>query len=229
MQLWAEGVEYQERQAWSTQPCPGSCCDTWQTPGILRACLRPLPRHATLCGWGEERREDEEDGERTGAALGVSTQRAGLGFQRSLRELRRQHRLHGKLCAPSETHREPSGSALPCAAPHGWWGWIRPARLAPGATNAGGWQLRTDGTARIPACREGALPARGGQAGFSLGGSGVSRECSPSPVRRGSCRQKGEARQEPLSCLAAGVRGQESGGPGVERVSRLLPPPLPSP
>ncbi|XP_038012435.1 uncharacterized protein LOC119709128 isoform X2 [Motacilla alba alba] len=71
MQLWAEGVEYQERQAWSTQPCPGSCCDTWQTPGILRACLRPLPRHATLCGWGEERREDEEDGERTGAALGA--------------------------------------------------------------------------------------------------------------------------------------------------------------
>ncbi|XP_038012437.1 uncharacterized protein LOC119709128 isoform X4 [Motacilla alba alba] len=77
MQLWAEGVEYQERQAWSTQPCPGSCCDTWQTPGILRqvdtvVCIAqaqllvqtlvqslpataPTARHTLRMGRGEER------------------------------------------------------------------------------------------------------------------------------------------------------------------------------
>lgn len=44
----------------------------------------------------------------------------------------------------------------------------------------------------------------------------------------GKDAQEGEVGQKPRSCLAAGVRGQGSGGSGVERVSRLLPPSLPS-
>lgn len=168
-----------------------------------------------------------------------------MGFHRSLRELGSQHRLHGKLCASFGTHREPSSSALSYPAPHGWWGWIHPARLALGTTGA---QKRGDVSSKRMAQleslraggahREGALPGKGGQAGFCLGGQG-----SPgvrSPLQRGAeaarhggaggekGEQEGKVGQKPLSCLAAGVRGQGSGGPGVERVSRLLPPSLPS-
>lgn len=104
-----------------------------------------------------------------------------LGFLRSLREPGSQHRLHGKLRSSFESHREPS---------HGLWGWIHRARLALGAaggTNPGGWQLRTDGTARIPACREGSSAGEGRAGWFlSRGVRGSPGVRSPSPVWLGS-------------------------------------------
>ncbi|XP_038012439.1 uncharacterized protein LOC119709128 isoform X6 [Motacilla alba alba] len=66
MQLWAEGVEYQERQAWSTQPCPGSCCDTWQTPGILSLRCRHSQRRAEPACDRSHGTPHSADGERRG-------------------------------------------------------------------------------------------------------------------------------------------------------------------
>lgn len=114
-----------------------------------------------------------------------------------------------------------------------------------GGHKAGGWQLQTDGTARIPACRgcaQGGSSAREGRAGWFLsrGVRGL-RGAQPlsSEARRllgteglsgekGKGAQKGQVGQNPFSCLTAGVRGPGSGGPGVENVSRLLPLSLPS-